>query len=327
MRRKICSLALGLWLLALSSPTEAQRFKVYRVGLLTLGTADRPEIKGIRDGLKKAGYLAGKNLLLDIQVKRKYDELRPVAEAYGQKKIDAIITIGDRATSIAKEATHGIPIIFVGSTDPVRSGLVKSLAHPGTAVTGFTYFTDVEMQGERLEVFNDTVPELRRLVVLYNARPDAPHHAISLAVVQKVAQNLRIRVLEKPIKSSADAPQALSLVSKENADGIFLICSGLFRDSYSQTASLSIQKKLPLWGCNAQQVAEYGALLSYDTDRYSVGHRAARYVGRILKGVAPQDLAVETPTKFELVINLKTAKQIGVTIPQSMLYRADRVIK
>jgi putative ABC transport system substrate-binding protein len=317
----------GALLLSSSFPAEAQQSKVYRVGLPIIASPSRPEIKGIRDGLKKAGYVEGKNLFLDIQVRRTYDELRPITEAYGQNKIDAIITLGDTATRIASKATQGIPIIFVGSTDPVGLGVVKSLAHPGTAVTGLTYFTDVAIQGKRVEVFKDTVPKLQRLIVLYNARSDAPHHARAFAVVQKVSQDLQIKVLEKPIKSSAEAPQALSLLSTQSADGIFLVCSGLFRDSYAQTASLSIEKKLPLWGCDEQQVLEHGALLSYDADRYSLGQRAAWYLDRILKGTAPQDLPVEAPTKFELVINLKTAKQIGLTIPPKVLARADKVIK
>ena len=145
--------------------------------------------------------------------------------------------------------------------------------------------------------------------------------------VQKVAPNLGLKIVEKPIKSTADVDRALSLVSRDNTDGIFVICSGIFRDSFKKIAAVAIQKRLALTGCGLRHVTELGALLSYGADSYRIGHRGAWYVDRILKGTKPKDLPVEAPTYFEFVINLKAAKQIGLTIPPNVLVRANKVIK
>jgi ABC-type uncharacterized transport system substrate-binding protein len=319
-----------LWLLTLlflaQAPfAEAQQGKVYHVGVLSVGD-NAPQTKGLRDGLKEAGYVEGKNLVLDISVKENYDELRPIAKVYVEKKLDVIVASGATAPLLAKELTQDIPIIFVGTSDPIASGLVKSFAHPEANITGVTGRTDFEMNGKRLEIFKEAVPSLRRVAVLYNARGENPGHAKSLALVQKVAPDIGVKLVEKPIKSISDLERTLSSVSRDTTDGLFLICTSLFRDPFKQIATVAIQKKLALMGCFADET-EKGALLSYDADRYRIGHRSAWYVDRILKGTKPQDLPVEAPTHFELVINLKTAKQIGLTIPPNVLARANKVIK
>jgi putative tryptophan/tyrosine transport system substrate-binding protein len=305
---------------------EAQQGKVYRVGVLAPpGKAvERVHIRGFRDGLKDVGYIEGKNLQLNIPNVKTYDELRPIASRYVEEKMDVIVTDGGTATGIAKEATKEIPIIFIwGLPDPVGAGVVKSLAHPETNITGLTSNPGPEIQGKRLELFKEAVPTLQRVVLLYNARGENPGQAMSLAVVKEVAPKLGLRLTEKPIRSAGEADEAVLSVSKETTDGIFTINSGLFGEPCKKFIAIAMQKRLPLTGC----AIELGALLSYEPDRYRNGHRGAWYVDRILKGARPQDLPVEAPMKFELMINLKTAKQIGVTIPQSMLYRADKVIK
>ena len=235
--------------------------------------------------------------------------------------------MGATAPLIAKDLTREIPIVFLGSSDPIASGLVKSTARPEANVTGVASATDVEMQGKRLEVFKEAVPTLRRVAVLYNARGENPVHANSLALVQKVAPALGLKLIEKPVKSTADIERALASVSKDNTDGLFIICSSLFRDPIKKIAAVAIQKRLALTGCRVPDVTEQGTLLTYGSDPYRMGHRGAWYVDRILKGTKPQDLPVEAPTHFELVINLKTAKQIGLTIPPNVLARADKVIR
>ncbi len=327
MNKKILSWLLAPVFLATAVTAEAQQQRVYRVGVLTLGNPDIPEIKGFRDGLKEAGYVEGKNLILDIPAKETYDELRPIAKAYIEKKFDIIVGIGGTAPLIAKELTREIPIVFVGPSDPIQSGLVKSVARPEGNVTGVAGGTDVEMQGKRLELFKEAVPTLRRVAILYNARGENPQHAKSLEVVQKVAPNLGLKLAEKPIKSAADIERTLSSVSKNTTNGLFIICTTLFRDSFKKIAAVATQKRLALMACNPSNVTEQGALLYYGSDRYRLGHRGAWYVDRILKGTKPQDLPVEAPIYFELIINLKTAKQIGLTIPPNVLVRADRVIK
>jgi ABC-type uncharacterized transport system substrate-binding protein len=325
MNKKLFILLAGLTLVWVQL-ADAQQYKVYHVGVLLLGSPDVPEVQGLRDGPKESGYVEGKNLILDIAPKQAYEELRPIAKSYIQKKFDVIVALGASAPLIAKELTQQIPIVFVGATDPVESGLVKSIARPEANVTGVARATDVEMQGKRLEIFKEAVPTLRRVAVFYNARGENPGHDKSLALIHKVAPALGLSIAEKPIKTTADINQALSSVSKNTADGIFLICATLFRQSLEKIAATAIEKKLALYGCGTRQV-EQGALLLYGANNYRIGHRGAWYVDRILKGTKPQDLPVESPTSFELIINLKTAKQIGLTIPPNVLVRADRVIR
>jgi ABC-type uncharacterized transport system substrate-binding protein len=328
MIRRIFSLVLGALLLALSHPAEAQQGKIYRIGILVQSgkTEERLEIKGFRAGLAEAGYVEGKNLQLNIPNVKTYDELRPIAKGYVERKVDVIVTNGGTATEIANRTTKEIPVVFIwGVTDPVESGLVKSLARPDTNVTGLTNEAGAEIYGKRLELFREVVPSLRRVALLYNARGENPDHARRLAVVREVAPKLGLTLNEKSAKSVGDVDEMLRTVSKENSDGIFIICSGLFSESYKKINALAIQKKLPAWGCSAEQSFE--ALVSYSPDRYRNGHRGAWYVDRILKGTKPADLPVEQPIKFEFIINLKTAKQIGLTIPPNVLARADRVIR
>jgi putative ABC transport system substrate-binding protein len=263
---------------------------------------------------------------LNIPNVKTYDELRPIAKGYVEGKVDVIVTTSGTATEIANRTTKEIPIVFIwGVADPVESGLVKSLARPDTNVTGLTNEAGGEIYGKRLELFKEAVPSLRRVALLYNARGENPFHARRLAVVREVAQKLGLTLNEKPAKSVGDVGEMLRTVSKENSDGIFIICSGLFSELYKKIYPLTIQKKLPTWGCSAEQSVE--ALVSYSPDRYRNGHRGAWYVDRILKGTKPADLPVEQPIKFEFIVNLKTAKQIGLTIPPNVLVRADKVIK
>ena len=306
---------------------DAQQGKIYRIGVLAQSgkTEERLEIKGLRAGLAEAGYVEGKNLQLNIPNVKTYDELRPIAKGYLERKVDVIVTNGGTATEIANRTTKEIPVVFIwGVTDPVESGLVKSLARPDTNVTGLTNEAGAEIYGKRLELFKEVVPSVRRVALLYNARGENPDHARRLAVVREVAPKLGLTLNEKPAKSVGDVDEMLRTVSKDS-DGIFIICSGLFSESYKKINALAIQKKLPAWGCSAEQAFE--ALVSYSPDRYRNGHRGAWYVDRILKGAKPADLPVEQPIKFEFIINLKTAKQIGLTIPPNVLVRADRVIK
>jgi putative ABC transport system substrate-binding protein len=315
--------------LALTSAhlADAQQ-RVYRVGVLLAGSPDVPEMKGLRDGVKEAGYIEGKNLILDIPATEKsIDQLRPQAKEYIEKKVDVIVGIGATPVLITKELTQEVPLVFVGASDPVLSGLVKSVARPEANVTGVARATDVEMQGKRLEVFKEAVPTLRRVTVLYNARGENPAHDKNLALLQKVAPNLGLKLTEKPVKSTADIDRVLFSVSKDSTDGLFVICSGIFRDAFKKIAAMAIQKKLASTGCSPQHVTELDILLAYSADAYRIGHRGAWYVDRILKGSKPKDLPVEAPTYFEFVINLKTAKQIGLTIPPNVLARADKVIK
>jgi ABC-type uncharacterized transport system substrate-binding protein len=209
----------------------------------------------------------------------------------------------------------------------VQAGFVKSIARPGTNLTGLTLHTDPEFEGKRLEIFHETVPSLRRVTVLYNARGENPGHEVNLDVLSKIAPKLGIKLAKKPIKAVGDIDDSLRSISKETTDGILVVSASIFRSRFDKIAPVALQKKLALMGHEASHVTEDGALLFYDSDRYRIGQRLARYVDRILKGAKPQDLPVEAPTYFQMIINLKTAKQIGLTIPPNVLARADKVIK
>jgi len=268
----------------------------------------------------------GKNLVLEMGIKTSYDELRPVAKAYNEKKLDVVVTFGETTTALAIETIKGVPIVFIQAIDPVGLGFVKSLAHPGTNLTGLMSYSGFEMQAKRLEMFKEIAPNLRRVALLYNAL-GAPHHAANLTAAREAASKLGLALVEKPAKSAAEAEQAISSISRNNADGIFIICSFLFDPAFKNLAATARQKRLPLNGCTTSQVSDEGGLWVYAPDIYQMGHRGAYYVDRILNGARPADLPVERPMKFELVINLKTAKAIGLTIPQSVLIHADEVIE
>ena len=321
-----CFVALTALVLCVTLCAEAQQPKVYRVGVLSPpGSQERsPDLKGLRVGLREAGYIEGKNLQLNIPSVKTYDELRPIAKEYVEKRVHAIVTNSGAATSIASDATKEIPIIFIwGVGDPVGSGLVKSMARPERNITGLASEAGDQMYAKRLELFKEVVPSLRRVAVLYNARGENPAHEMRLALVRETAPKLGLKLNEKPAKSVADIDDALRTISKQNSDGIFIICSGLFGERNKKINDLAIQKKLPTYECSSSA----DALLFYNPDRYSNGHRGAWYLERILKGAKPAELPVEQPTKFEFIINLKTANQIGLTIPPNVLARADKVIK
>lgn len=327
MSKNILVFVLGAMFLALRIPAQAQQPKVHRVVVLTSPGSQEghPNLKGLRDGLRETGYIEGKNLQLNIPNVKTYDELRPIAKEYVDKRVDAIVTASGTAMLIARDATKEIPIIFVaGVGDPLGAGFVKSLARPEANITGVTSEAGDQMYAKRLELFKETVPSLRRVTLLYNARGENPAHGIRAALIREIAPKLGLKLNEKPAKSVADIDDALRTVSKQNADGIFVICSGLFVERTKKINEVAIQKKLPAYECDPAGRST-DALLAYDADRYSIGHRGAWYVDRVLKGAKPSELPVEQPMKFEFVINLKTATQIGVKIPYEVLARANRI--
>jgi putative tryptophan/tyrosine transport system substrate-binding protein len=306
---------------------EAQQGKFYRVGVLVVGGADIPQIKGLREGLKNYGYIQGKNLDLEISAKETYDEYRPLVKSYKGKNVDVLVTIGGTATRVVKDLAPEIPTVFSFGSDPVKAGFVNSIARPGSNLTGVTTRSGPEFQGKRLEIFKQAVPTLRRATVLYNARGENPGHEMNLNMLRESAPKLDVKLIAKPIKAISDLDASLQTLSKDTTDGVFVIAASMFRTRFNKIVPAAMQKKLPVMGAEAFHVTEEGALLFYDSDRFRIGQRMAWYVDRILKGTKPQELPIEAPTYFELVINLKTAKQIGLTIPKPVLARADKVIK
>ena len=327
MKKRLALLILCGLLHALCFSVEAQPRRVYSIGLVSLGSTEIAEINGLRDGLKDAGYIEGKNLLLAVEIAKSYEGLRPVVQSYIEKQFDVIVSTGASAPLVAKGLTQHIPIVFIGGGDPIQVGLVKSMASPEGNITGIARYRDTEIYGKRLEVFKEAVPTLRRVTVLYNARGENPTHFASLRLLKKIAPTLGVTIIEKPIKMVSEVEKAISAISRDTTDGLFPICATIFRDLTKHMAETASQRKVALFGCSPLVVTDYGALLYYGADNYRMGQRGAWYVDRILKGTKPQDLPVEMPSDFEMIINLKAAKQIGLTIPPNILARADRVIR
>jgi putative ABC transport system substrate-binding protein len=306
---------------------RAQESKIYRVLIIMMGKEPvftLPQMQALRDRLAQLGYIEGKNIVYDLLREDSYDALRTSLKTV-HKHADVIVPISDAETAIAKELTNKIPIVFMPSGDPVGAGFVGSLASPGTNLTGLTY-VEPKAIAKQLEVFKEFVPSLTQIFLLIAGQESSPTVVQRLVFVRRVAAQLRIDLVEKPVKSIAEAEHAVSVLPKRVTTGVFPICAGLFR-GLKNMATITIQRKLPMFGCSVSQVTEQRVLVSYAPDLYYIGTRAAWYVDRILKGGRPHELPVETPRKFDLAINLKTADTIGIKIPPEALQRADRVIR
>jgi putative tryptophan/tyrosine transport system substrate-binding protein len=324
MTKKVFRLALGAVLFASTFPAQAQQSKVHRVGVLMLIKPDRPQLQGLRDELRDAGYIEGHNLTLEMPVLRTAEELRALAKEYVKQKVNILVTTGNFETKITKETTQEIPIVFMPTSDPITAGFVKSFPRPGTNLTGVALMRDVDSYGKQLEVFKEAIPSLSKVLVLYDARTENPLPLKGMAQLKKVASHLAIQLDDRPVREVHEAEKVVASVSRTSVDGIFAVCSSLFGGGFETIVALSIEKKLPLFSCGWTQ---QGGLISLSLDMYQVGRRGGWYVEQILKGGKPQDLPVESPSKYELAINLKTAHAIGIKIPPEVLQRADKVIK
>jgi putative ABC transport system substrate-binding protein len=330
MIRNILTLSLLLVaFMSINSAHAQQPAKVPRIGYLTgtrEPTHDAPDANrdAFRQGLRDLGYIEGKNL----QVEYRYGAVNPdraaslVAELV-QLKVDVIVSPTQPGILAAKQATKRIPIVMVINQDPVATGMVDSLARPGGNITGVTRLTR-ELSGKRLELFNEMVPTISRVAVLMadttTARNSYKDYEAGARALKLTLQALEVR------SSSPDFEKAFQTVTKGRVSALITLRNPLLIDNRKRIAELAIQNRLPSMS-EGSVFVEAGILASYSSDENDSFRRAATYVDKILKGAKPADLPVEQPTKFEFVINLKTAKQIGVTIPQSVLFRADRVIK
>ena len=292
---------------------------------ITKPGATLPQVRGLLDGLEEAGYVDGKNVIIQRIQAEDVQEVRDHLAKLAQGKIDAIVATSAKETAIAKEATSTIPIIFVPAVDPVGMGFVQSRSRPNGNLTGLSFTHDVEDNGKQLAVFKHVVPRMRRVTLFYDSQPTTTLSAI-LTVLKRVAGILHIQLAEFQADSAAEANQLLDRVPKGTTDGIFAICSATFR-GMAPIADRALKMAVALFGCTATQVSEEGALMTYAPDIYYMGYRGAWYVDRILKGTKPEQLPVEAPTKFELVVNLKIARRIGLTIPPEVLILADKVFQ
>jgi putative tryptophan/tyrosine transport system substrate-binding protein len=337
MKRKITVLALSGLLFALCSlllapcfSAEAQPTKVPRIGYLSSGDAasESTRAEGIRLALRELGYIEGENIATEYRyAERKQDRSPDLAAELVRLKVDIIVVAGGASwIRAAKNATKTIPIVMIGvGGDPVEDGLVESLARPGGNVTGITNLSS-DLGGKRLELLKEAVPKLARVAVLYD--PTVPAGVLEVKkVLPAVARALGLTVRFWEVRAADGFERVFASLNKDRPDGLYLPPGGpLIFANVKRVADFASKNRLPSTYVRREFV-DAGGLMYYGADLADSYRRVAYYVDKILKGAKPADLPVEQPTKFELVINLKTAKQIGLTIPQSMLYRADKVIK
>src|SRR5215468_3400703 len=331
MKQAAVPILVAVILLTLAVVTEAQQpKKVPRIGYLSNADAatDSSLAGGIRLALRELGYIEGQNIAIEYRYgEGKVDRAPEHAAELVRLKVDIIVVAaGDVTIRVAKNATKTIPIVMMGvGSDPVRAGFVESLARPGGNVTGLTRLTR-ELGGKRLELLKEAVPKLSRVAVLYDpASPPSLHEVKELLPADARALKLTIQPLE--IRAVDDFEKVFAALNKQRPDGLYPFGAGpVMRPNQKRIAGFVLTSRLPSVS-SSEEFVDAGGLMSYGADDTDSYRRVAIYVDKILKGAKPADLPVEQPTKFELVINLKTAKQIGLTMPQSLLYRADKVIK
>ncbi|HSE87704.1 MAG TPA: ABC transporter substrate-binding protein [Candidatus Binatia bacterium] len=332
MKNKITVLALGAMLFALCLPVWAQQpTKVPRIGWLTGGslsaTADR--IEAFRQGLRELGYIEGKNIVIESRGSDrgsdgKRDRLPVLAAELVRLKVDVIVTTGLGDTRAAKEATAIIPIVMVVDSDPVGSGFIASLARPGGNITELSTLAP-ELSGKRLELLKETVSRLSRVAAFGTSTSHG--NAQELTEVQLAAGAFGIKLQYLDVVGPKDFQTSFREASKGRAEAAIMMVSGSLAGSHrTEIAELAVKSRLPVI-YQSRRYVEAGGLMSYGVNFNDMDRRAATYVDKILKGTRPADIPVEQPTKFEFVINLKAAKQIGLTLAQWTLTKADKVIK
>jgi putative ABC transport system substrate-binding protein len=327
MNGKILVYLLATFLLTTAAPAQAQpTTKIFRLGYLAGSslTVNAARIEAFLQGLRELGYLQGKNIALEYRAAEGKSERYPaLASELVSLKVDVIVTAGAASTRAAREATSTIPIVMVQDSDPVDSGFVASLARPGGNITGLSTLAP-EISGKRLELLKEIVPKLSRVATLGTS--NYPGNAQSLKETELAAAAFGVRVQYLDTLGPQDIEPAFRAASRENADAVLLLQSFVLNSHRKQIVNLAIKGRHPAIYYSPEWVKD-GGLMSYGVSFTDLNLRAAGYVDKILKGATPADLPVEQPTKFELIINLKAAKRIGLTIPPNVLARADRVIR
>lgn len=325
MRRREFIILLGAttaWPLAAQAQ---QTGKVFRIGFLWDSPTVFPDaIEAFRQALHDLGYDDGRNIVIEYRwADGNPKRMRELAEELVRLKVDVIVAPSSIYTGAAKQATAAIPIIFMSHADPLGSGHVASLARPGGNITGLSLMmTETNVKG--LEVLKEVVPRLSRVAIIWD--PNTPSHGPGMKAVGVAGPSLGLQIQSVPVRSAAEYEGAFSAIVKERSGAVLVLSTPLFIAGAKRLAELSLANKLPsLFG--PKQHVEAGGLMSYSPDRADLWRRGATYVDKILRGIDPADLPVQQPTKFELVINLKTAKAIGLSVSPSLLSRADEVIE
>ena len=327
--KAVVGLALCAVLLAVCSSADAQQQpKNFKIGYLSAQTGSRGSRGGarelVRQHLHALGYVEGKNIIFEYRYAgNRLERLPRLADEIVSHKVDLILATSNPAALAAKNATKTIPIVFLGAGDPVALGLVDSLARPGENITGITSIAEV-LAGKRLEILKETIPKLSRVVVLWD--PRAPESAQQWKESQLAARELGLQLHSMEVSNADKFESAFDEATKARSTALVGTHASLFTTNQKRITDLAAKNRLPAI-YSREDYVDSGGLMSYGADRVEPYRRAASMIDKILKGAKPADLPVEQPTKFELVINLKTAKVIGLVIPPNVLARADRVIR
>jgi putative tryptophan/tyrosine transport system substrate-binding protein len=316
-----------LFLLSAGTFAEAQQpKKVPRIGYLndsSLGSLEKLRAEAFGQGLRELGYEEGKNILIEWRFGHGKPDPASARELV-RLKVDVIVTAGSGSTRSAKEATTTIPIVMTQDTDPVRNGFVASLGRPGGNITGLSRLAP-ELSGKQVELLKEILPSISRLAVLKSSGLPAMVEALREIELAAGALGLKVQVID--VRDPKDIDPAFRAATKERADAAVMLLGGpVLNPNRTQILELAVKSRIPVIYRNREDV-EAGGLISYGVNLLDLDRRATAYVDKILKGAKPADLPVEQPKKFEFVINLKTAKQIGLTIPPNVLARADKVIR
>jgi len=316
--------ALALSFLVPPLVTEAQPVaKVWRIGLFHVGLDHvPPSLEPLRQELKALGYEEGRTIHLEWRNLPDEAAAREVAKEFVRNRVDLIVAFENQTVRAAKAATSEIPIVFLHVTDPVAAGFVASMARPGGNLTGFVGVGDVPAKW--MELFKELVPKLRRVLTLID--PDDPVTPRYLAEIRRAAEILKLKLVEREARTESDVRRLFASIKRGEVDGVVLASVNLRANFSPLIIRLAAERRLPL-PSHRKEWAEQGALFSYGPDVASVGPLAARYIDRIFKGATPADLPVEELSRYELVINSKVAKALGLTIPQSVLLRANQIIE
>ena len=328
MRKLFAAVLIILVSVFVVASAEAQQAKkVPRIGFLwgSSPDAEKNRVAAFEQRLRDLGYIEGKNVLVEHRyAEGKLDDSPSLVAELVQLKVDVIVVTFLPGTRAAKEATKTIPIVMVSFVDPVAAGLVDSLARPGGNITGLATLAR-DLSGKRLELLKEVVPKISRVGVLWDA--NAPGPAVAFKEYEAAARSLKMQLQSLEVRGpTPDLEGAFQAAAKGRANALIVISNPVLRRYLKQITELAIKNRLPSMH-ETGSLVEAGGLMSYSAVEGDLYRRAAIYVDKILKGAKPADLPVEQPMKFEFIINLKTAKQIGLTIPQSVLYRADKVIK
>ena len=282
------------------------------------------QIEKFRQGLRDAGYSEGRDIVVEWRIAPgDADRLPALVEGFVQRKVDVIVVTTTFAAQAAKRGTSTIPIVMASIADPVGAGLVESLSHPGGNITGLSLM-ETDLHAKRLQLLKEALPGLTRVAVLWN--PSMPSHPKAVESLKAAAPSMSIALQFVDVQSAEALNTAFSRIAKAKAQALYVLQDQLFTRLRPSILKLAANARLPVVHAD-RYVAETGALISYGPDIGDLFWRAAGYVDRILKGAKPGDLPIEQPTKFELVVNLQTARDLGITIPESILMRADEVIR